>query len=297
LVTTGVPFSMQTDLLRKLLKFQRNEITEYHIYRRLVKITPAGKNRDLFEKISRDEMRHYQFWLTHTSQHVKPSRAQILFYFLISRLFGFTFGIKLMEKNEDSAKAGYEFLRDQIPGIEALISDEQDHEHALLELLNEEKLQYMGSIVLGLNDALVELTGALAGLTLALQNTKLIALAGSITGIAAAFSMAASEYLSTKSEESRRNPLKASVYTGTAYLLTVLLLISPYLLFGNYYVCLGLTLVFAVMIIALFNYYISVARDLPFRSRFLEMTGLSFAVALLTFGIGFLIRKFMGIEL
>ena len=73
-----------------------------------------------------------------------------------------------------------------------------------------EPYRYTGSIVLGLNDALVELTGALAGLTLALQDTKLIALTGSITGIAAALSMGASEYLSTKSEDVDRSPVKAS---------------------------------------------------------------------------------------
>ena len=50
----------------------------------------------------------------------------------------------------------------------------------------------MGSVVLGLNDELVEFTGALAGFTLALSDHRLIALTGSITGIAAALSMASS---------------------------------------------------------------------------------------------------------
>jgi VIT1/CCC1 family predicted Fe2+/Mn2+ transporter len=100
-------------------------------------------------------------------------------------------------------------------------------------LLDEELLRYAGSIVLGLNDALVELTGALAGFTLALQNTRLIALTGLITGVAAALSMAASEYLSTRSEGGGRSPLRASLYTGTAYIITVFLLILPYLLPGQ----------------------------------------------------------------
>lgn len=88
-------------------------------------------------------------------------------------------------------------------------------------------------MVLGLNDALVELTGVLAGLTLALQNTRLVAMTGFITGIAASLSMSASEYLSAKSEEGPQDPLKASIYTGSAYVLTVLFLIFPYLLFTN----------------------------------------------------------------
>ncbi len=93
--------------------------------------------------------------------------------------------------------------------------DEQHHEEKLIEMIDEERLQYMGSVVLGLNDALVEFTGALAGFTLALNDTKLIALTGSITGIAAALSMASSEYLSTKSEKTHnKRPVKAAIYTG-----------------------------------------------------------------------------------
>src|SRR5574341_282925 len=103
--------------------------------------------------------------------------------------------------------------------------EEDMHEQKLLAMLDEEHLHYVGSVVLGLNDALVELTGALAGLTLALQNTELIALTGLITGIAASLSMAASEYLSTRSEETEKHPFRAAVYTGIAYIITVTLLI------------------------------------------------------------------------
>jgi len=72
-------------------------------------------------------------------------------------------------------------------------------------------------MVLGLNDALVELTGTLAGLTFALKNTRLIALSGLITGIAATLSMAASEYLSARTEQESSRALKSSLYTGGAY--------------------------------------------------------------------------------
>ena len=202
-----------------------------------------------------------------------------------------------MEKGEENAQDNYEQLRSTIQQAEAIIRDENDHENALIGLLDEERLRYMGSIVLGLNDALVELTGALAGFTFALQDTKLIALTGSITGIAAALSMGASEYLSTKSEETAKSPMKASLYTGGAYIVTVLLLILPYLILENFYVCLVFTLSVAVLIIAFFNYYISVAKDVPFKRRFLEMVGLSLGVAALSFFIGYLIRTFLDIEI
>ncbi len=283
-------------LRQQLLAFQRNEITEHHIYRRLAQSIRSPENRQVLEKISQDELGHYQDWKKYTGQDVPPDRLAIWKYYLVSRILGFTFGIKLMERGEEKAQVNYAELRSVIPEIDAWIQDEDAHEQKLIEMLDEDLLHYAGSIVLGLSDALVELTGALAGLTLALQNTKLIALSGLITGIAAAMSMAASEYLSTRSEKTSKHPVRAAIYTGVAYILTVTFLILPYLLFGNYYLDLGLALGAAVLIIAVFNYYISVAQDEPFRQRFFEMAGLSLGVAAVSFVIGYLIRIFLGIE-
>jgi VIT1/CCC1 family predicted Fe2+/Mn2+ transporter len=284
------------ELRDQLLVYQRNEITEYHIYNRLAVTLKSPENRQILEQIAGDELRHHNQWKSYTQREVTPNRFQMWTYYWISRIFGFTFGVKLMERGEESAQENYETLYGRIPEAEAIAQEENEHEEALLALLDEERLRYVGSIVLGLNDALVELTGALAGLTLALQDTKLIALTGSITGIAAALSMGASEYLSTKSEEVDRSPIKAAIYTGSTYIVTVILLILPYLLLENYFICLASSLAAAVAIIALFNYYVSVARDVPFRRRFLEMAGLSLGVAALSFVIGFVIRTFMGID-
>ena len=288
--------AISKEIRDSLLVYQKNEITEHHIYSRLARTIKSPENRRILEEIAADELRHYRDWRTHTQEDVKPSKWKIWKYYLISRIFGFTFGIKLMERGEEDAQENYEQLRGTIAEADAIIQDENDHEEALIALLDEERLRYTGSIVLGLNDALVELTGALAGLTLALQNTRLIALTGLITGIAAALSMAASEYLSTQTEETTKNPVRASIYTGSAYVVTVMVLILPYLLLENFYVCLVCTLVAAVLIIFFFNYYISVAKDVPFKRRFLEMTGLSLGVATLSFFIGFVIRAFLGVD-
>jgi VIT1/CCC1 family predicted Fe2+/Mn2+ transporter len=283
-------------LRQQLLTFQRLEITEHYIYKRLAQTNKSAENRRVLEKIAQDERRHSEDWKKYTGEDVQPDRFAIWKYYLISRLFGFTFGIKLMERGEENAQANYAELQKTIPEVDAWIEDENAHEKALIGMLNEDLLQYAGSVVLGLNDALVELTGALAGLTLALQNTKLIALSGLVTGIAAALSMAASEYLSTRSEVTTRQPVRAAIYTGVAYIITVSLLILPYLIFENYYFDLAWTMVTAVLIIAVFNYYISVAKDEPFRRRFLEMAGLSLGVATISFIIGYFIRQLLGIE-
>lgn len=281
---------------QRILAFQQLELTEHEIYRRLARALPDGENRRILERIAADELRHAKGWQALTGQEVRPKRLWVWFYTWISRLFGLTFGLKLMERGEERAQKNYRDLAGVVPGVESWIHDEDEHEHELLGMLEEERLHYAGSVVLGLNDALVELTGALAGLTLALQNTKLIALSGLITGIAASLSMAASEYLSTRAEGTEKHPLRAAVYTGLAYIFTVLTLVAPYLLFENYYLDLALTLAAAVIIIAVFNFYISVAKDEPFGRRFAEMALLSFSVAALSFAVGFLARKLLGVD-
>jgi VIT1/CCC1 family predicted Fe2+/Mn2+ transporter len=287
---------LDEQLRQQLTLFQRNEITEYHIYTKLAGIV-SPENSQVLEQIAADELRHYQEWSKYTQKEVAPDRLKVWMYHWISRVLGITFGIKLMEKGEERAESNYAHLLQGVEEAEVILRDEDQHEAALIRLLDEEWLRYVGSIVLGLNDALVELTGALAGLTLALQDTQLIALSGTITGIAAALSMAASEYLSTKSEETTREPLKASVYTGVAYVVTVLILILPYLFLKNFYVCLGWALTAAVLIIALFNYYISVVKDEPFKKRFLEMAGVSLGVAGLSFLVGYMVRTALGVEI
>ena len=287
---------LSESIRRQVLGFQQTEITEHHIYKRLAQKVNSPENAKIIEQIAEDELRHYNGWKNYTNQDIEPRWFYVWFYYLISVVFGFTFGIKLMERGEENAQANYAGISNAIPEALKFQHDEDVHEEQLINMLDEERLRYAGSIVLGLNDALVELTGALAGLTLALQDVKLIALSGLITGIAASMSMAASEYLSTRSEETSKQPVRAAIYTGIAYIITVALLVLPYLLFANYILDLIITLTTAVAIIAVFNYYISVAKSESFRARFTEMAGLSLGVALFSFVIGYFIRQWLGIE-
>jgi len=284
-------------IMKQIYTAQKNEITEYHIYSNIAKSVKDKKNRKTLLDIANEELRHCNFWKTITKKDIKPNRWNIFKFTLIAKFLGYTFAIKLMEKGEEQAQVNYSEIAEYVPEAKQIAEDEGRHENELIDLLDEEKLNYVGSIVLGLNDALVELTGTLAGLTFALQNTRLIAAVGIITGIAASLSMGASEYLSTKAEGDTETALKSSLYTGTAYIVTVLLLVLPYFIFENYLLCLIITLNVGVFIIFFFNYYVSIAKDLPFRKRFLEMTFLSLGVAALSFGIGVIIRVTLGVDI
>ncbi|MBN1971303.1 MAG: VIT1/CCC1 transporter family protein [Candidatus Delongbacteria bacterium] len=281
--------------MNDLIREQQDEITAHHLYKKISEFIKDEKNKGIIRQISEDELRHYNKLKSFTNRDLKPQKFKILFYYWITRLFGLTFGVKLLEKSENEAIENYSGNEKEKDLLNEIIRDEEKHEKELISMINEERLNYMGSVVLGLNDALVELTGALAGYTFALQNTKLIGLIGLITGISASFSMAASEYLSSR-QDGDSNALKSSMYTGTAYIFTVLILTCPFFITENPYLGLGMTVSFAVLIIFLFNFYISIAKDYNFKRRFFEMASISLGVAAISFFIGVFIKQFIGID-
>lgn len=293
---------MKKELTSKALtiikKMQQSELTESIIYKKISKFAKGEENKKVLLRLSNEEKNHYEIWKKYTGIDMKPQKLKIFKYSLLARIFGFTFAVKLMEKGEENAQKEYDYLKDEVEESIVIKQQEEEHEKALLEMLDEERLKYVGSMVLGLNDALVELTGSLAGFTFAMQNTKLIALSGLIIGISATFSMASSEFLASKSE-GRNDALKSCLYTGIAYLITVVLLITPYLLLDNsqYILALVCMLVTVLLIITVFTYYTSVAKGSPFKSRFLEMAIISITVALLSFFVGIGAKQLFGVDI
>ena len=279
-------------------RMQQNELTESVIYEKIAAFAGGAENKETLMRLAREEKAHYEIWKKYTGIEMKPEKGKVLKFTLIARILGFTFAVKLMERGEGNAQIEYELLAKEVAESAAIRQQEEEHENALLDMLDEERLQYVGSMVLGLNDALVELTGSLAGFAFALQNTRLIALSGLIVGISATFSMASSEFLAARSE-GRSDALKSCSYTGIAYLLTVIALIAPYLIFpGTQFIpALICMLVVVILIIAGFTYYTSVAQDQPFKNRFLEMALISVSVAVLSFVVGILAKKFLGVDL
>ena len=283
--------------LAVIKKMQQNELTESYIYEAIAKFAKGDENKATLLRLAKEERAHYEIWHSYTGIDMKPQKWKVFKFTAIARILGFTFAVKLMERGEEAAQSEYALLADEVPESVTIREQEEEHEASLLAMLDEESLQYVGSMVLGLSDALVELAGSLAGFTFALQNTKMVALSGLIVGISATFSMASSEFLSAKSE-GRNDALKSCAYTGGAYLVTVALLVLPYLLFpaAQFVPALICMLLTIVLIIAAFTYYTSVAKDEPFKSRFIEMTAISLGVAILSFGVGLLAKHLLGVD-
>ena len=291
---------MNKNLKKIILNLQVNEITGREIYINISNNIKNPDNKARIMEIADEELVHYNIYKTYTNEDVRSDKKKIIFYCILSKIFGYIFTIRLLEYEEDR---NLEILlnpeiADSVLDTKDIREQEEEHEESLISMLDEEKVSYISSIILGLNDALVEITGSLAGFTFALQNTRIIALSGLITGISASLSMAFSQYLAEKSA-GKHNYLKASLYTGITYLITVILLIFPFLIFPDdmYASALAITLLSVVIVIFIFTFYISVVKKVNFKQRFLEMLTISIGVTVFSFLLGIVAKKLLGIDI
>jgi len=284
--------------VNKALKQQQNEIDDFTIYSMLSISDKSEANQVIFRKIAKEEQGHYTYLKTYTHQELQPRRYVVLFYLLLSKIVGISFTLKFLEKREEGAKAFYQELIKIDSKAKEIYEQEIHHEIELIDMLHDKKLLYAGAIVLGMNDALVELTGTLSGIALAFDKSVVVGVTGLIMGIAASLSMAGSAYLESKENVGDDvNPLTYSLYTGISYIVTTAILVAPFFMFAKISIAMMWMFGAALLTILLYNFYISVAKDLSFWKRVREMSFITFGVALISFGIGYVVKHYFGIEI
>ncbi|BAL80869.1 VIT1/CCC1 transporter family protein [Caldisericum exile] len=281
----------------KFIEAQVSEITGAKIYGFLSEKL-KGKNRELIKEISKDEFNHYLLLKKITKVDVKEDFLQLILYKILYYVFGVVFVVKLMERSESDAVRLYKELSNKDSEFLSVLEDEERHEEELIGLIEEERVYYVSSVVLGLNDALVEITGTISGLSSALQNARTIGVAALITGVAASLSMAASEYISKKTDLlSQRNPLKAAVYTFVAYFLVVLGLVLPFFFVNNFVIGFIFSIIFGFLIVVVFSFYVSIIHDTEFKRTFSEMFFVVIGVVVITFFLGYIARKLFNVNI
>ena len=298
---------MTVDLGRVAREQAAEELFAYRLYSALARRYPDGKSRQMMQQLAEQEKGHVDFWLGVTGERPDSIRIPQLKYRLLvlaSRVLGPAFTVRWLERGEDKAIAAYKGLLDdgtltpeQEAGVRTMLGEEEQHEQYLERGIEDERRIYLGAAVLGLNDALVELTGGLTGLASSITDPKLIGFASLVVGIAASMSMAASNFLSVDiGEESELKPGKAAAYTGGAYILVVIGLVLPFFLLSDRRAALGISWASAVLIIAAFSFYSAVMQGKSFLRRFGVMLAFGLGVAVLSFGIGKALGAMIGIE-
>lgn len=152
---------------RLLLRIQQSEMTEAAAYHAMASSIKDGHNRETLGKIADEIAAQAHALEKFTDALPQPDNRKVRRYARMARVFGFTFAAKLMDKRKVKVEHHAKKLLDEVPEVEKLEADEHDRDEKLFDLLSEKRLSYVGAMILGMNDAIVEITGTLAGLTLA----------------------------------------------------------------------------------------------------------------------------------
>lgn len=282
--------------------YARREHRDYEVYRVLAEIEKDLEFRTILQKLMEQERTDYEFWSRFASEKTFiVGRWTLLCYVVMRKVLGLVFTAKLLERREREIVKTYSAILKRMnvhlkSDFESILAHEREHEQAFISSIKEDRLNFTGNIVLGLNDGLIELTGALVGFSFALSDMKFVALTGLITGVSATLSMASSAYMQAKYSE-EKEPFRAAMYTGGAYLTVVVLLVTPFLISTSNVVALSFMGIFALTIIALITGFWSVIFDRSFWREFLQMASITIGVSCITFILGLIFRSLFGVSL
>lgn len=289
------------DFMSAIREMCADEYFSHHVYRHLAKFPFINKKlKTILEKAAEDELKHYNFWRNIVGECTsKISMLKVLLYTVMFYLFGLTVTLRFIESKEFNAAELYKNLIENKPELKdevnRIIKDEERHEREFALSIDEGRVRYIGSITLGISDALVELTGIYTGSLGAFENTLNAGLTGLLAGIAASISMGIASYAQTK-HEGRLNPRLSAFYTFIAYLAVVLVLALPYFLIGSLSIAFGVMLALALVVVAYITFYASILHNRNYFKEFTETALLIFGVSILLYILGSVLGTILGVK-
>jgi vacuolar iron transporter family protein len=282
-----------------------DEYTDYLVYKRLAESprTKDPKMKAILVTLSNTEYRHYEFWKKYmpADSKVKPSTWTIYLTLFLRMIFGNTFAIKYLEKHETAVIKRYKSVKSSIPEadqrqFEEMVRDEEEHENTFMEQMQGRYLKYISFIILGLADAIVEISGIHAGSLGIYHSTEITGLAGIVAGAAASIAMASAAYAQAK-QGFQGSPGISAVFTGGSYFLNAIVLAAPYFFTKSQGIAISTSIIFAILIIAFVSYYNSIVSQSHFLRDFIELAGIMLGASAALFLFGLLIRSVFGITI
>ncbi|HVB13000.1 MAG TPA: VIT1/CCC1 family protein [Nitrososphaerales archaeon] len=279
-----------------------DEYTDYIVYKRLAESsrTKDPKLKEILTKLSKVEWKHYEFWIKYSPESKeRPKSWAVYVTFFLRFLFGITFAIKFLEKHEDESVKRYKSVLPMIPeedrkNFDEMIADEVEHESTLMNETKGKYIKYISFVVLGLADAIVEISGIHAGSLGIYNRTELAGLAGIIAGAAASIAMASAAFAQAKQGFEGSATVSAG-FTGVSYFVSAIILATPYFLTKSMSIAIGSSITLAIIIIAFISYYNSIISNAKFLRDFSELAGIALGASGALFLFGFVIRSVFGI--
>ncbi len=196
----------------KALGFYADEHSAARLYAYLAGSEKSIELRERFAELARVETAHAAFWkaflLKRGVTPAEPSRLTFIWTRSLRHILGTRRYLSFLEISEQSAvESYYAFLNSAVIGdvekssVARLIEDELGHEEELESQFNVLPADNVRDFVMGMNDGLVELLGAVTGLS-AVYPTRpqVVGINGLVVGLAGALSMGIGTWVSVRSQ-------------------------------------------------------------------------------------------------
>jgi len=294
-----------TSLSKVARESANDEYTDYLVYKRLAESSGIKdpKMKEILTKLSNTEYGHYEFWIKYVPPETKiaPNKWTIYITLFLRLIFGNTFAIKFLEKHENAVIKKYKLVKNSIPEadqrqFDEMVRDEEEHENTFMEQLQGRYLKYISFIILGLADAIVEISGIHAGSLGIYHSTEITGLAGIVAGASASIAMASAAYAQAK-QGFQGSPSISAIFTGVSYFINAIVLATPYFITKSQEVAISTSIAFAIAIIAFISYYNSIVSAGRFLRDFTELAGIMLGASAALFLFGLLVRSVFGITI
>jgi vacuolar iron transporter family protein len=294
--------TLNAELVKLAAESAQDEYADRSVYLALARREKNPAFKKALEDIGNGEQSHYEFWKAYAPDvRVSAKRLRMYVIVFLRLILGLTFTLKLLEKHEGKLHVRYRKLAEYIPPpdmarFQAMMDGEERQEDLLIGEIKENRVKYMSFIVLGLADAVVEISGIHAGSLGIYGRTELAGLAGIIAGMAASIAMASAAYAQAK-QGFEGSAKWSAIYTGVSYMFTAVLLAAPYFLTKSMEGALGISLVIGVVLVAAMTYYDTVISARPFKRQFFEIAGIILAASFALFIVGTVVGQYLGIRI
>lgn len=281
-----------------------DEYTDYCLYKKLSNTRFMRNERfsQTLMELANTEYKHYNFWrkyLPDLEVNINPLKASLIVF--LRFLLGITFVVRYLERHEAEVIKRYKSVAHLIPAedkgiFEEMLRDEEEHEKQFSQRIESSSVQYISFVVLGLADALVEITGIHAGSLGIYNSTEIAGLAGIVAGAAASLAMSSAAFAQAK-QGFKGSPRLSAIYTGISYFITAVILAAPYFLTKSMILALSISMILAVIIVTFITYYSTVISGKGFKRDFAEIMLIMLGTTAVLYTLGYFIRLTFGITI
>ncbi len=301
----------ERDIIELQISYFKNEYIHGMVYASLSEKEKDGKAKFLLKRLAKKEIEHTGMWRAKLRKKgimpKEPGNAflSVWFFYIIRKIFGVSFMINILELDEDRIVNRYKALleakslgRSERNSLKKLLITENRYESMIIAKIrqNEHTLKYTRSMILGLNDGIVEVLAAVSGFAALAAAPGIVVIGGIVVGISGTLSMTGGAYLAAKShtivssdsgdKTKESEPLAEAYYTGVLYIIGALVPILPFLAGFGSYIGILFAIILATVVLSIASAVISVIGGTSIKRGAIEMVLISLIASLSTTFLG-----------